>query len=52
MTHEIIPVQYISDYEYALVFVEKSSISQNVFKKMDLEIDSIIREIEWKNEKC
>ena len=49
MTHEIIPVQYITNDEHALVFVEKSSIANNPFEQMDWEVDSIMREIEWRN---
>lgn len=49
MTHEITPVQYITNDEHALVFVEKSSIANNPFEQMDLEIDSIMREIEGGN---
>lgn len=49
MTHEIIPAQYITNDEHALVFVEKSSIANNPFEQMDWEVDSIMREIEWRN---
>lgn len=49
MTHEIIPVQYITNDEHALVFVEKSSIANNPFEQMDWEVDSIMREIEGRN---
>ncbi len=46
MKNEIIPVQYITNDEHALVFVEKSSVANNPFEQMDWEIDSIMREIE------
>ncbi len=49
MTHEITTVQYITNDEHALVFVEKSSIANNPFEQMDREIDSIMREIEVRN---
>lgn len=49
MTHEIIPVQYITNDEHAFVFVEKSSIANNPFEQMDWEVDSIMREIEGRN---
>lgn len=46
MKNEIIPVQYITNDEHALVFVEKSSVANNPFEQVDWEIDSIMREIE------
>ena len=46
MKNEIIPVQYITNDEHAIVFVEKSNIENNPFEQMDWEIDSIMREIE------
>lgn len=49
MTHEITPVQYITNDEHALVFVEKSSIANNPFEQMDWEVDSIMREIDGRN---
>ena len=52
MTHEIVPVQYTTNNEHALVFVEKSSIANNPFEQMDWEIDSIMREIEGGELKC
>ena len=52
MTHEIIPVQYTTNNEHALVFVEKQSIANNPFEQMVWEIDSIMREIEGGELKC
>ena len=49
MTHEIIPVQYITNDEHVLVFFEKSNIANNPFEQIDWEVDSIMREIEWRN---